>query len=161
MALDADALVAATWTLAAAMAQQYSSTAQDIARGNPTEIDALNGFVAGRGAELGVPTPINRTLQALVKLRECSDALESMVDDSLWPLPNREFVPAHWAYREAKAALNAAGRFVNTELAERRNLILANPIEGNKYPTVKTLICAYQMVKAGETATAELRLPPR
>ena len=72
-------------------------------------------------------------------------------EPSLWPLPNREFVPAHWAYREAKAALNAAGRFVNTELAERRNLILANPIEGNKYPTVKTLICAYQMVKAGET----------
>jgi len=73
-------------------------------------------------------------------------------EPSLWPLPNRDFVPAHWSYREAKAALNAAGRFVNTELAERRNLILANPIPGNKYPTVKTLICAYQMVKAGETA---------
>ncbi len=73
-------------------------------------------------------------------------------EPSLWPLPNRDFVPAHWAYREAKAALNAAGRFVNTELAERRNLILANPIPGNAYPTVKTLICAYQMVKAGETA---------
>ncbi|MDP4592982.1 MAG: cupin domain-containing protein [Beijerinckiaceae bacterium] len=73
-------------------------------------------------------------------------------EPSLWPLPNRDFVPAHWAYREAKAALNAAGRFVNTELAERRNLILANPIEGNTYPTVRTLVCAYQMVKAGETA---------
>ncbi len=73
-------------------------------------------------------------------------------EPSLWPLPNRDFVPAHWAYREAKAALNAAGRFVNTELAERRNLILANPIEGNNYPTVRTLVCAYQMVKAGETA---------
>ena len=73
-------------------------------------------------------------------------------EPSLWPLPNRDFIPAHWSYKEAKAALNAAGRFVNTELAERRNLILANPIEGNAYPTVRTLVCAYQMVKAGETA---------
>jgi 2-dehydropantoate 2-reductase len=68
--LDADALVAATWTRAGAMAQQFSSTAQDIQRGKPTEIDALNGFVAQRGAELGIATPVNRTLHALVKLRE-------------------------------------------------------------------------------------------
>jgi len=68
--LDAGALVAATWALADAMAQQYSSTAQDIQRGKPTEIDALNGLVAARGAELGVATPVNRTLHALVKLRE-------------------------------------------------------------------------------------------
>ena len=47
-----------------------SSTAQDIARGKPTEIDALNGYVARRGAELGIPTPVNRTLHALVKLLE-------------------------------------------------------------------------------------------
>ena len=71
---------------------------------------------------------------------------------SLWPLPNKDFVPAHWRYSQAKAALDAAGRFVNTELAERRNLIMFNPIEGNDYATVKTLISAYQMVKAGETA---------
>lgn len=47
-----------------------SSTAQDIARGKRTEIDSLNGYVAQRGAELSVPTPVNRTLHALVKLRE-------------------------------------------------------------------------------------------
>jgi 2-dehydropantoate 2-reductase len=52
------------------MGEQYSSTAQDIQRGKPTEIDSLNGFVAQRGAELGVATPVNRTLHALVKLRE-------------------------------------------------------------------------------------------
>jgi len=46
---------------------------------------------------------------------------------SLWPLPVKDFVPAQWTYREAKAALDAAGRFVNTELAERRNLIMFNP----------------------------------
>ena len=61
-------------------------------------------------------------------------------------------MPAHWPYRPAKAALDAAGRFVNTELAERRNLILANPMPGNSYATVRTLVAAYQMVKAGETA---------
>jgi 2-dehydropantoate 2-reductase len=47
-----------------------SSTAQDIARGRRTEIDSLNGYVARRGAELGVPTPVNRTLHALVKRLE-------------------------------------------------------------------------------------------
>ena len=70
VALDTDGLVAATWKLAAAMAEQYSSTAQDMQRDKPTEIDALNGLVAQRGAEQGIPTPVNRTLHALVKLRE-------------------------------------------------------------------------------------------
>ncbi|MFM1814009.1 MAG: hypothetical protein RLZ98_704 [Pseudomonadota bacterium] len=73
-------------------------------------------------------------------------------EPSMYPKPKRPFVPAHWPYRPAKAALNAAGRFVNTELAERRNLILANPIPGNVYPTVQTLVTAYQLVKAGEAA---------
>ena len=42
------------------MAEQYSSTAQDLQRGKPTEIDALNGFVAQRGAAQGIATPVNR-----------------------------------------------------------------------------------------------------
>ena len=56
--------------IAAAMPAQLSSTAQDLARGKPTEIDHLNGFVARRGAELGIATPVNQTLHALVKLAE-------------------------------------------------------------------------------------------
>jgi 2-dehydropantoate 2-reductase len=48
----------------------YSSTARDLARGTRTEIDALNGFVVRRGASRGVPTPVNQSLVALVKLRE-------------------------------------------------------------------------------------------
>lgn len=47
-----------------------SSTAHDIQRGKRTEIDSLNGYVARLGAELGVPTPVNHTLWALVKLME-------------------------------------------------------------------------------------------
>jgi 2-dehydropantoate 2-reductase len=50
--------------------QVYSSTAQDLERGKRTEIDALNGFVVRRGADLSVPTPVNQSLLALVKLRE-------------------------------------------------------------------------------------------
>ena len=56
--------------IAVAMPGQYSSTAQDMARHKSTEIDHLNGFVARRGRELGVPTPVNHALHALVKLVE-------------------------------------------------------------------------------------------
>lgn len=56
--------------IASAMPGQYASTAQDLARGRPTEIDHLNGYIVQRGAELGVATPVNRALHVLVKLRE-------------------------------------------------------------------------------------------
>ena len=65
-------LVAMGWKLAGALGPATSSTAQDVERGRPTEIDSLNGFVARRGAELGVATPVNHTLWALVKLLEAS-----------------------------------------------------------------------------------------
>lgn len=56
--------------LAASMPEQTSSTAQDLRRGRPTEIDHLNGFVIRKGADLGVPTPANRVLHTLVKAAE-------------------------------------------------------------------------------------------
>jgi 2-dehydropantoate 2-reductase len=52
------------------LANATSSTAQDLARGKRTEIDSLNGYLVRRGAELGVATPVNQTLHALVKLLE-------------------------------------------------------------------------------------------
>jgi 2-dehydropantoate 2-reductase len=61
---------AATRKLVESMPSQYSSTAQDLARGKPTEIDFLNGYVVRRGQALGVPTPANRVLWALDKLLE-------------------------------------------------------------------------------------------
>jgi 2-dehydropantoate 2-reductase len=61
---------AATRKLVGSMPAQYSSTAQDLARGKPTEIDFLNGYVVRRGQALGIPTPANRVLWALVKLLE-------------------------------------------------------------------------------------------
>lgn len=60
--------------LAGTMPEQYSSTAQDLARGKPTEIDYLNGYVVKKGAELGIPTPVNLALQVMVKLREAHKA---------------------------------------------------------------------------------------
>ena len=54
--------------IAQTMADQYSSTAQDVARGKPTEIDYLNGYVCRQGKELGVATPVNHALTTLVKL---------------------------------------------------------------------------------------------
>ena len=56
--------------IAGAMPAQLSSTAQDMARGKPSEIDHLNGFVARRGAALGIATPANQALYALVRLIE-------------------------------------------------------------------------------------------
>jgi 2-dehydropantoate 2-reductase len=53
--------------LAVSMAGQYSSTAQDLARHKPTEIDYLNGYVVHQGSLLGIPTPANRVLVALVR----------------------------------------------------------------------------------------------
>jgi len=63
-------LVAEAFGLSESMGKAISSTAQDIARGKATEIDSLNGYVARRGRALGIETPVNRTLHALVKLLE-------------------------------------------------------------------------------------------
>ncbi len=61
---------AAVEKLADSMPNQYSSTAQDLARGKRSEIDYLNGLIVKRGAALGIATPANRVLWALVKLME-------------------------------------------------------------------------------------------
>jgi len=56
--------------IAQTMPGQYSSTAQDLTRAKKTEIDHLNGFVVRKGEPLGVRTPVNRALLALVKTLE-------------------------------------------------------------------------------------------
>lgn len=78
---------------------------------------------------------------------------------SIYPEPKQFFVPAHWRYADARAALHAAGRLVGTEWAERRNLIMANPIPGNDYATTRTMVGAYQMVKGGEAARSHRHTP--
>jgi 2-dehydropantoate 2-reductase len=69
--------------LAEAMPEATSSTAQDITRGNRTEIDSLNGYLVRRGAELGIATPFNQTLHALVKLlEESAKAYASVIEST-------------------------------------------------------------------------------
>ena len=67
---DPKAALAGALKIATQMAEALSSTAQDMNRGKHTEIESLNGYVSRRGAELGVPTPVNHALFALVKLAE-------------------------------------------------------------------------------------------
>ena len=78
---------------------------------------------------------------------------------SLWPEPRKTFWPGHWRYAEAKAALDAAGRLISTEDAERRNLVLINPLPGNTYSTTRTIVVAYQMIMPGERARTHRHTP--
>eukprot|EP00041_Stephanoeca_diplocostata_P037608 m.1429804 g.1429804 ORF g.1429804 m.1429804 type:complete len:1055 (+) comp25070_c0_seq4:182-3346(+) len=48
-------------------AANTSSMLSDVLEGTPTEIAAINGCVVAAGARVGVPTPINRALVALVQ----------------------------------------------------------------------------------------------
>jgi 2-dehydropantoate 2-reductase len=66
---------AAVRKIAETAAGQYSSTAQDLARGKRSEIDDLNGFIVRRDEALGVATPANRLLHAIVRLIEASSGL--------------------------------------------------------------------------------------
>jgi 2-dehydropantoate 2-reductase len=67
---DPKAALAGAFKIATQMSEALSSTGQDMMRGKRTEIDSLNGYIARRGAELGVPTPVNHALYTLVKLAE-------------------------------------------------------------------------------------------
>ena len=80
-------------------------------------------------------------------------------EPSMWPVPKPKFKPAVWRYAAGRAALDQAGEFVPVEQAERRNLIMVNPIEGNLYATTRNLVAAYQCVKGGETARTHRHTP--
>ena len=67
---DPKAALAGAMKIASQMSGALSSTGQDLMRGKRTEIDSLNGYISRRGAELGVPTPVNHALYILVKLAE-------------------------------------------------------------------------------------------
>ncbi|MEY2632326.1 MAG: 2-dehydropantoate 2-reductase [Pseudomonadota bacterium] len=73
-AADGVRLPAPSWEaverIARTMSAQLSSTAQDLIRGKPSEIEHLNGHVLRRGLALGIPTPANALLRTLVKLLE-------------------------------------------------------------------------------------------
>lgn len=70
-----DDLIARILDIPTMMPNQMSSTAQDLSRAKPSEIDFLNGHIVRRGSELGIPTPTNQALQVMVKLSERGKAL--------------------------------------------------------------------------------------
>jgi gentisate 1,2-dioxygenase len=80
-------------------------------------------------------------------------------EPAMWPQPKKNFVPFHWRYADAAAAFESASRLVSTEQAERRNLILVNPIPGNIYSTLRTIVVAYQTILPGETARSHRHSP--
>ena len=67
IALPFDAPAEHARQVAAHTALNRSSMFQDILRGAPTEVDAINGAVAQAGQRLGVPVPVNTTLWRLVR----------------------------------------------------------------------------------------------
>ena len=56
---------------------QRPSMAQDIAKGRRTETDFINGFVAERGAGIGVPAPLHAKMNEAVKRVERGEAKPS------------------------------------------------------------------------------------
>lgn len=78
---------------------------------------------------------------------------------SLWKQPRTEFQPLHWRYEVGRIALDQAGQWIGTDLAERRNFLLFNPVGDNDYDTVRTLVVAFQMIKPGEYARAHWHTP--
>lgn len=78
---------------------------------------------------------------------------------SLWKQPRTGFQPLHWRYDVGRLALDQAGQWIGTELAERRNFLLFNPVGDNDYDTVRTLVVAFQMIKPGEYARPHRHSP--
>jgi 2-dehydropantoate 2-reductase len=68
--LSGDEAAAAVERVAEATAANTSSMRQDVLAGRRTEVDAINGYVADRGAALGVDVPVNETLARLLRARE-------------------------------------------------------------------------------------------
>ncbi len=113
---------------------------------------------AGQGLSMAVKADSLQDLYATVAPQNFGPGWNKPTP-SLWPQPLKHYVPAHWAYRDGHDALERAGRLIGTELAERRNLIMANPLEGNTYNTSATLITAYQMLLPGEHARSHRHMP--
>lgn len=115
--------------------------------GSPRALDELRNL------------PSLDALQAALGARNMTPGWIKREKPILWPEMKSVFVPAHWRYAEAKAAMQAAGRLIGTDLAERRNFVMRNPIPGNDIATLRTLICAYQSIMPAEKARSHRHAP--
>ena len=59
-------------------ADNISSMLQDVLRGSPTEVDAINGEIIRVGELKGIPTPANRAIYWLVKALSIQDKIYSI-----------------------------------------------------------------------------------
>ncbi len=57
----------------------WSGTAQDLAKGRRTEVDWMNGYVAAKGAEVGVPAPTHAAVAELVRRMERREIAPSRI----------------------------------------------------------------------------------
>lgn len=75
-----------TWAalerIAQTMPTQISSTARDVMRGKPSEIDHLNGYVLHRAAAHGLAVPANRLLHTLVRALESGGSAAPACDNA-------------------------------------------------------------------------------
>ena len=78
---------------------------------------------------------------------------------ALWAEPRANFLAHQWRYADVKPILARAGELIGTDKAERRNLTMFNPAEGNIYSTVRSIVAAYQMIRPGEVARAHRHTP--
>lgn len=88
----------------------------------------------------------------LIGAQHCTPGWVAREQPLMWPEPRSAFVPAHWRYATIRPGLVAAGRVIGTDLAERRNFVLRNPVAGNDFATTRTLVGAYQSILPGEQA---------
>jgi 2-dehydropantoate 2-reductase len=75
-------IISKTYQIARATAQNKNSMLQDVEKGRRTEIDFINGAIVRLGKRIGVPTPINDALTALIKGIELSTSNASREEKS-------------------------------------------------------------------------------
>ena len=68
-------IVGAVEEVAQRTAENVSSMLQDILRGAPTEVEAINEAIVRMGAQKGVPAPVNRTICSLMKALPVRDKI--------------------------------------------------------------------------------------
>jgi 2-dehydropantoate 2-reductase len=68
-------IVGAVEEVALRTAENVSSMLQDVLRGAPTEVEAINGAIVRMGEQKGVEAPVNRTICSLVKALPVRDKI--------------------------------------------------------------------------------------
>lgn len=109
-----------------------------------------------------------RTLEKVTSLDQLYTVFEGLsmeggwhrpAGPALWSEPRKTLLPHVWHYADVKGVLGVAGRLVDHARADRRNVTLTNPAAGNVYPTVRTMVAAYQLIRPGEVALAHHHTP--